>query len=117
VVILQCTSQYPCPDNEANLLAIRALQKAFPQHQIGYSDHTLGTDACVAAVALGARVVEKHFTLNKKWAEGTDHILSLEPIELKAMIDQIRRVENLLGKEEKAPTAGESTITDFVRNR
>jgi len=115
--ILHCTTQYPCADEDANLKAIVTLKNEFPKNTIGYSDHTIGIDACIAAVVLGAEVLEKHFTLNKKCKEGTDHILSAEPHELREMINEIRRTENLLGKLEKKPTDSEKEITDFVRGR
>lgn len=115
--ILHCVTQYPCRDEEANLLAIKTLQREFPDYEIGYSDHTIGNQACCAAVALGAVVIEKHFTFNKNCKEGTDHILSLEPEELKDTISSIRRLELLLGTERKGPIHSEEEIKDFVRNR
>ena len=117
ITLLHCTSLYPCPDAEANLLAIPALQASFPMAEVGYSDHTVGEDACIAAVGIGASVIEKHFTLNKKWAQGTDHVLSLEPVGFRAMVDAIRRVEVMRGVQSKMPTSGEREIKDFVRSR
>jgi len=117
VYILHCVTQYPCEDVNANLLAIKSLQTSFPENEIGYSDHTLGTEAAVMAVALGATVIEKHFTFDKNAKEGTDHVLSVEPEELKEMVAQIRRAELMLGSAEKNPTESEKGITDFVRNR
>ena len=114
--ILQCTTQYPTQDSEANLAVVQTLQKEFPDHRVGYSDHTLGILAAVVAVSLGARVVEKHFTLDKAFP-GTDHVLSAEPAELKEMIRQIRAVEVLLGSSFKEPTASEKAIVDTVRSR
>ena len=115
--ILHCVTQYPCSDKEVNLLAVKLLQRKFPEYEIGYSDHAVGYSASVAAVALGAKVIEKHFTFDKKAKEGTDHILSVEPDVLKDMVREIRKVELMLGKEKKAPTENECKITDFVRNR
>ena len=115
--ILHCVTQYPCKDNEANLLAIRKLQESFPEHIIGYSDHTIGYLAPIAAVVLGVGVIEKHFTFNKNAQKGTDHALSVEPDELKVMVKQIRRVGALLGKPVKVSTEGEKNIVDFVRHR
>ena len=114
--ILHCCTQYPAPDNQANLRAIGAMRDALPDYAIGYSDHTIGIEAPVAAVALGARVIEKHFTLDKD-LPGTDHVLSATPRELREMVERIRRVEVLLGSPEKQPTAEELEIRDFVRNR
>lgn len=117
IYILHCVTQYPCKEEEANLRAIISLKKAFPQHKIGYSDHTVGTEACLAAVALGAEVIEKHFTFDKNAREGTDHIISVEPEELKDLVKSIKKVESLLGKEKKEPTLSEQKIKDFIRNR
>lgn len=116
VCILHCVTQYPLKDAETNLRAISTLQKAFPNRAIGYSDHTIGILAPVAAVALGAKVVEKHFTVDRS-LPGTDHVLSALPEEFRAMVDQIRRVETLLGEGEKVPAASELLIRDFVRSR
>ena len=116
IYILQCTTQYPCPPEQANLAVIPTLRAAFPRHHVGFSDHTIGILAPVAAVALGAEVVEKHFTLDKS-LPGTDHVLSVAPDELKAMIEQIRMVETLLGSPVKKPTASELEIREFVRGR
>ena len=114
--VMQCTTQYPCPSEDANLAVIPTLKTTFPELHIGYSDHTLGSLAPVVAVALGAEVVEKHFTLDKS-LPGTDHVLSATPDELEEMIRQIREVEVLLGQKEKVPTASEREIVDFVRSR
>jgi N,N'-diacetyllegionaminate synthase len=117
ISILHCITQYPCSDSDANLLAIRKLQQSFPNYEIGYSDHTLGWDACYAAVAMGATIIEKHFTFDKNCKEGTDHTISLEPQELKELVSKVRRLETMMGKEEKNPTASELQIRDFVRGR
>jgi len=117
ISIMHCTTQYPCKDEDANLLSIKLLQEKFSDYSIGYSDHTTGIDTCLAAVALGAQIIEKHFTLNRQWREGTDHILSLEPKDFKDMVDRIRRVEILLGKKQKEPTSQEKKIVEFVRTR
>lgn len=116
VCIFQCTTQYPCPPEEANIASIRTLQKTFPNRRVGYSDHTIGSLACVSAVALGAEVVEKHFTLDKS-LPGTDHVISATPAELADLVGQIRDVEVLLGSKLKRPTAGEESIREFVRSR
>jgi N,N'-diacetyllegionaminate synthase len=116
VYVLHCVTQYPVEDHEANLLAIQALQRAFPSYKIGYSDHTLGIIAPLAAVAMGAKAVEKHYTISKL-LPGTDHILSTEPQEFKEMVGQIRRLEAMLGSPEKAPTPSEMKIREMVRGR
>ena len=114
--ILHCTTQYPCEDNDANLQAITTLKRTFPEHRVGLSDHTIGTIASLAAVAMGARVIEKHFSLGKS-LPGTDHVLSVTPPELAKLVSSLRRLELMLGREEKAPVAKEREITDFVRSR
>jgi len=116
IYLLHCVTQYPCSDNEANLRAITALQQRF-NLPVGYSDHTIGIDACVSAAALGAIVIEKHFTFDKSCTEGTDHILSATPDDFKDMVAKIRRVELFLGDGNKKPSHGERQIMDFVRNR
>jgi len=105
VMLLHCTTEYPTPYNEVNLLAMDALTQAF-ELPVGYSDHTQGWGMSVAAVARGAQVIEKHFTLNRNLL-GPDHQASLEPDELKAMVDAIRQVEQGMGDGNKAPTASE----------
>jgi sialic acid synthase SpsE len=116
VFILHCVTQYPCSDSNANLLAIRVLQNAFPDYKIGYSDHTLGITAPLAAVSLGAQVIEKHYTLAKT-LPGTDHILSATPEEFREMVSQIRRLEIMLGSPEKKPSPAEMEIRELVRHR
>jgi N,N'-diacetyllegionaminate synthase len=114
--IMHCTTQYPCSDENANLRAIGTLRQEFPEHSIGYSDHTLGAIAPLAAVALGATAIEKHFTLDKS-LPGTDHVLSVTPEELKELVDSIRKLEAMLGSAVKAPVAEEQEIMEFVRSR
>ncbi len=116
VYILHCVTQYPVEDGDANLLAIRTLQSAFPSYEIGYSDHTIGLAAPLAAVALGAKAVEKHYTLAKT-LPGTDHILSVTPDEFEEMVKRIRRLELMLGSPEKVPTPAEIEIRELVRTR
>jgi len=114
--LLHCVSLYPTSDADANLRAIEVLRQAFPQCRVGYSDHTVGIDAVCAAVALGATVVEKHFTLGKT-LPGTDHVISADPPEFAEMVRRIRRIEVLLGRREKAPVAGELEARELVRRR
>lgn len=96
IILLKCASLYPTPAKEANLLQIKTLQKKF-NVTVGYSDHTQGITAVVAAVALGAHIIEKHFTLSHKLA-GPDHWFSADPTELKALVKQVREAQEMLGK-------------------
>ena len=105
IVLLHCSSLYPTPMDEVNLRAMQTLERAFGL-PVGYSDHTSGTAVCCAAVALGARVLEKHFTLDKS-SPGPDHHYALEPHELASMVQQVRSIETALGTAIKAPTRGE----------
>lgn len=105
VTILHCTTEYPAPMNEINLSAMDTLANAF-KLPAGYSDHSEGITIPIAAVARGAVLIEKHFTLDKTM-EGPDHKASLEPFELKAMVSAIRQVEVALGNGVKRPTASE----------
>lgn len=116
IYIMHCVTQYPCKNEEANLKAILTLQEEF-KLPVGYSDHTIGIDACIIAVALGASVIEKHFTFDKDFPEGTDHILSATTEEFKEMVEQIRKVEILLGNRKKEPSCGERKILEFIRKR
>lgn len=107
ITLLHCTTQYPAPLDSVNLHAMLTLCDAFPDIAgVGYSDHTQGIEIPLAAVALGATVIEKHFTLDKNM-EGPDHKASLEPDELRAMVAGIRRVERALGDGVKAPALAE----------
>jgi sialic acid synthase SpsE len=99
LVLLQCTSLYPAPDAAVHLRALPELAARY-RAVVGFSDHTLGVDVAPAAVALGAAVVEKHFTLERT-AKGSDHACSAEPEELRQLVERIRRVEAALGRAEK----------------
>lgn len=113
VSLLHCTTNYPCPYNEVNLNAMITLREAF-KCKVGYSDHTMGTEVPVAAVAMGAEIIEKHFTLDKN-TEGPDHKASLEPAELKQMVQQIRNIEVALGDGIKRPNKSESENAKVVQ--
>ena len=113
ITVLHCTSEYPAPFNEINLQAIQTIRDTF-NVAVGYSDHTLGIEASIAAVAMGASVIEKHFTLDKNFA-GPDHQASILPGELSAMIKSIRNIELALGDGAKLPSAGEIKNMEFVR--
>ena len=115
VALLHCTTNYPCPYNEVNLLAMQTLKSAF-KCQIGYSDHTMGIEVPIAAVALGAEIIEKHFTLDKNM-EGPDHKASLDPQELKQMVTSIRNIEKALGDGMKRPNASEQKNAEVVLKR
>lgn len=105
VTVLQCTTEYPAPIDEANLLAMSSIRDAFGV-AVGYSDHTLGSTAAITAVALGATMIEKHFTLDKNQV-GPDHRASLEPDELRSYVQAIRDVARSLGDGVKKPSTSE----------
>lgn len=105
VTVLHCTTEYPAPMADVNLRAMVSMKAALGV-EVGYSDHTPGIEIPIAAVALGARVIEKHFTLDRT-LPGPDHQASLEPHELKAMVEAIRNVEVALGNGVKRPSASE----------
>lgn len=111
--LLHCTSEYPCPFSDVNLRAMITLGAAFGKI-VGYSDHTLGIEIAVAAVAMGARIIEKHFTLDRK-QPGPDHKASLEPEEFRSMVEAIRHVEVAAGDGIKRPARGELANIEVVR--
>lgn len=113
VTLLHCTTQYPAPLQAVNLRAMDVMAATFGL-PVGYSDHTLGITVSIAAVARGATVIEKHFTLDRN-RPGPDHAASLEPQELAAMVRSIREVETALGKPEKAPTPEEADNRPIAR--
>ncbi|MDD2806229.1 MAG: N-acetylneuraminate synthase family protein [Elusimicrobiales bacterium] len=106
LVLMHAVTSYPTHPEDVNLLAMKAMMKVFPEIPVGYSDHTTGITACVAAAALGARVIEKHFTYDKK-ADGPDHMLSANPSEMSQLVRQVREVELMLGSGVKCPAKGE----------
>ena len=112
VSLLHCTTNYPCPKNEVNLRAMQTMKEAF-KCTVGYSDHTMGTEIPIAAVAIGAEIIEKHFTLDRSM-DGPDHKASLEPHELKYMVDCIRNIEVALGDGIKRPNPSEVEISKVV---
>jgi len=113
IIILHCTTNYPCPPNKVNLRAMLTMKKKLPV-LVGYSDHTSGISVSIMAAALGACLIEKHFTLDKNMA-GPDHKASLEPAELKAMVRAVRQVEIILGFSVKKPTESERKIAKIAR--
>lgn len=113
IVVLHCNTEYPTPMEDVNLSAMKTIQDAF-KVKVGYSDHTLGIEIPIAAVAMGAIVIEKHFTLDKNM-DGPDHKASLEPEELKNMVDSIRNIEKAIGDGLKKPSKSEFKNKSIAR--
>jgi N,N'-diacetyllegionaminate synthase len=113
ITVLHCTTSYPVPMSDVNLLAMSTIKDEF-EVKVGYSDHTLGIEIPIAAVALGASVIEKHFTLDRN-LPGPDHKASLEPDELREMIKTIRNVEQAMGNGIKKVMPSETENRDIVR--
>lgn len=113
LTILHCTSNYPTQPEDVNLRVIPFLMESL-RLPVGYSDHTEGTLVPIAAVAAGAVVIEKHFTLDRN-LPGPDHAASIDPRELAFMVDQVRRVERVMGHARKEPVASEIAVRDLVR--
>jgi len=114
VILLHCVSDYPTRFPDANLKVISSLRERYPNHIIGYSDHTMGIEASTAAVALGARVLERHFTVDKNMP-GPDHKASLLPEELEALVKAVHNVELALGDGVKRRTAREEEVARIAR--
>lgn len=113
ISILHCNTEYPTPFEDVNLTAMNTMKMAFGT-AVGYSDHTLGIEVPIAAVALGATIIEKHFTLDKTM-QGPDHKASLEPNELALMVQSIRNIERSLGNGMKVPSPSEAKNKDIAR--
>jgi N,N'-diacetyllegionaminate synthase len=113
ITVLQCTTEYPAPMELVNLAAMGEIKREFDV-AVGYSDHTLGIEAAIAAVAMGATVIEKHITLDKKMP-GPDHASSLEPQELQGMVRAIRNIEKAIGSGRKVPSEIEMKNASVVR--
>lgn len=113
LTLLHCVSNYPAVVEDVNLSAMRTMSIAFGL-PVGYSDHTMGVEVPVAAVAMGAQIIEKHFTLNKNM-EGPDHKASLEPDELQTMVNMIRNVEKATGDGIKKPSQREEETRVLIR--
>jgi N,N'-diacetyllegionaminate synthase len=113
IILLHCNTQYPTPFEHVNLCAMRTINELTGK-EVGYSDHTLGIEVPIAAVAMGATVIEKHFTLDKNM-KGPDHRASLEPSELKAMIAAIRNIEKAIGTGIKEPSPSETANKAVAR--
>lgn len=113
ISLLHCTTEYPCPYEDVNLKAILTMKERF-KLPIGYSDHTQGIEVAIAAVAMGAEIIEKHFTLDKNM-EGPDHKASLSPKELKQMVKSIRNIEKSIGDGIKKPSPSEIKNMEIAR--
>jgi len=113
IIILHCTSNYPCPEKEVNLNAMITLMKKM-DIPIGFSDHTTTDESSIIAVTLGACMIEKHFTLSRR-LPGPDHVASLEPLELKNFISKIQNIKTILGSFKKEPTTDEIKIARLAR--
>ncbi len=114
ITVLHCNTEYPTPMRDVNLRAMQTIKHAFPGVRVGYSDHTEGIEIPIAAVAMGATVIEKHFTLDKN-LPGPDHKASLDPDELNAMVKAIRNIETALGNGVKKPSPSELKNLSIVR--
>jgi N-acetylneuraminate synthase len=107
IMLLHAITSYPTHPDSVNLRAMQTLARTFPDLDVGYSDHTLNSTACIAAVSMGARIIEKHFTWDKN-AAGPDHMLSADPQEMTELVASIRLVEQMLGDGVKQPAPGEA---------
>jgi N,N'-diacetyllegionaminate synthase len=114
ITVLHCNTEYPTPMQDVNLKAMQTIKSAFPGVHVGYSDHTEGIEVSIAAVAMGATIIEKHFTLNKNM-EGSDHKSSLDPDELTAMVKATRNIETALGTGTKKPSQSELKNVPIAR--
>lgn len=114
IAILHCVSSYPAPPEDVHLASIELLSRELGC-TVGYSDHTLGNDACVAAVAAGARIVEKHFTLDKYFSDFRDHRLSADPSDLRDLVAAVRRMTVLRGRSEKSVQPSEAGHAHEIR--
>lgn len=112
--LLHCTSQYPTEDENVNLRAMLTLKQTFPEYPVGYSDHSRGLTACLAAVAMGAEVLEKHFTYHVRMP-GDDHEGALTPETLKTLVQELERLERMLGTQKKIPVAAEEKALKALR--
>ena len=113
ITLMQCNTAYPTPFNDVNLRAMETMKNTFGT-KVGYSDHTIGIEAAIAAAALGASIIEKHYTIDPKM-KGPDHKASLDPNKLKEMVEGIRNVESALGSHIKKTTKSEIQNKDVAR--
>ena len=115
MIIMHCVSSYPT-ESKANLLAIKTLIKNFKDCTIGYSDHTKNILSAITSVSLGAKVIERHFTLNKNFSRFRDHKLSSDPKEMRQLVDSVRFVEKAMGTGKKKLQKFRKKIVNFVRS-
>lgn len=115
LIFLHCVSSYPVPREQANLLMIKKLIKKYKNIKIGYSDHTLGIESATCAAALGARIIEKHFTLDKNFSNFRDHQISAEPKEMKLLVERIKEVEDLIRPDMPDVQSCEKTNLTLIR--
>jgi len=101
LALLHCVSSYPVPNNQANLGMINFLKNKYPKAIIGYSDHTIGIDACCSAVSAGAMIIEKHFTLDKNFSNFRDHKLSADLNDMRELVNKIKLIREMIGNGEK----------------
>lgn len=113
--LLHCVSSYPAPAEQVNLSTISALKEYFPDIAIGYSDHTIGIESCLVAAAVGARVIEKHFTLDKAFSDFPDHKLSADPADLAELSERLRLIRAMLGTPGKAVQPCEASMPPLIR--
>ena len=117
LALLHCVSTYPTPIIEANLRSINVLKENFKELTIGYSDHTLGIDAAILSVACGAKIIEKHFTIDKNFSDFRDHQISADPKDMTKMIKKIRKIEKILGKNNKDIQSSEKNgLIEYTRS-
>ena len=115
LIFLHCVSSYPVEVSEANLLSIPYLKKKLTNNIVGYSDHSIGIDACIGSVFLGAKVIEKHFTLSNNFSKFRDHKHSLNPKNMKLLVTKIRLAEKYMGRFEKKISKNENRNLKFLR--
>lgn len=115
LAFLHCVASYPVPNGQENLAAIRTLKEHFPDCVIGYSDHTLGVRVAQFAVAAGARIIEKHFTLDKAYSDFRDHQLSADPVDMRRLVEAVREVEVMMGSGRKVAQESEAASESAVR--
>ena len=113
--VLHCVSAYPTPVDQANVAAVREIKTVLPDCTIGYSDHTAGIDAALVAIAVGAQIIEKHFTIDHNYSEFRDHQLSADPDEMSEMVKRIRHYETLLGGGEIGMADCEAEAAPLIR--
>jgi sialic acid synthase SpsE len=114
-MFLHCVASYPAPEDQANLRAISTLKERYKDVTIGYSDHTIGIDAAIYAVAAGAQLIEKHFTIDKNYSSFRDHQLSADPEEMRRLVDSVRRANAMMGDGRKVPQACEEELRIAAR--